>query len=325
MRETVHICHTSHDEVLFRDNDDFVYGFNCLANALISTESRGLADGELTTHLHCEAQTDCPTELIQRMSFPYTHHFNAKYHRKGRLGDKGTFFVTLHDVSRIMTCASYINRQGLHHGLSETAFGYPHCSANSIFMDELGKSSPKDLMPDWKRYKHLPRSSEIPLTVRMASDGQLLREDVIDTHYVEELYITAKNFLYQMNRMSDEIWKAEQINICKAEPPVTLETMERGTVDFNLSQMMVNEKGRVRKDAIQDIDLCSIIDKHYVPLILDKDDCVSVYSLPLSGRFELGNRLYTEIKNGTLFCPIGKNPHSVSTKQLARCLGIPSE
>lgn len=322
MRETVHICITSHDEVMFRDEEDFVYGFNCFANALLLTGSRGLADGEMTTHVHFEVQTDSLSEFTRRFRYPYGCYFNGKYRRKGRLGDKVVFSTQLRDTSRITACATYINRQGLHHGLASNSFEYPYCSSNAIFRQELGKQVPVQLLPDRLRYKYLPRTAEVPETIRMAVSGQLFREDVIDTHYVEELYITSRNFLYQMNRISDEQWKNEQVNGCRDEPPVTLETMEKNVDGFNLAQMLANEKGRVRKDIIQDIDLCTIIDRHYVPLILDSDDCVSVYSLPMDERIKLGNMLYNEIRRGTLFCPQGKNPRSVTLKQLTRCLGL---
>jgi len=307
---------------MFRNEEDFFYAFNCFANALLTTESRGLADGELTTHAHYEVQTDCREEFTRRCRYPYGCYFNGKYGRKGRLGDKHVFYTQLRDVSRITTCASYINRQGLHHGLTSNPFEYPYCSSNVIFMNELGKQPPVQLLPDRLRYKHLPRTAEVPMSVRMDVNGQLLREDVIDTHYVEELYVTSRNYLYQMNRISDEIWRNEQVNGCRDEPPVTLETMETGIDDFNLAQMLINEKGRVRKDVIQDIELCNIIDRHYVPMILDRDEDVSVYDLPMSGRRDLGNMLYDEIKRGRLFCPQGKNPRSITLKQLSRCLGL---
>lgn len=45
MRKTVHLCLSSHDEVLFRNEADLIAGFNCFAVATLTTESRALAEG----------------------------------------------------------------------------------------------------------------------------------------------------------------------------------------------------------------------------------------------------------------------------------------
>jgi len=325
MRKTVHICLTSHDEVLFRDDEDLAYCYNCLVSAALGTETRLLADGRLTTHHHFEIQTDNHVELVKRQRYPYSCYFNSKYGRKGRVGDRNYFCAELNDVSRITICSSYINRQGLHHGLASTPFGYPFTSANALFRNELGKDFLQPLMSASARSKFLPRTSDVPASIRMSQNGQLLYEDTIDIHYVEELYITPRNFLFHMNRFTDEKWVREQRNDCKDEEPVTLESVEKCVPDMDLKQLMVNERGRVSNDMIHDLDLCKIIDGHYVPRIIDSNERGSVYSLPVARRRSLGNQLYREIQHGTLFCPEGKNPRSVSVKQLSRCLGLNEE
>ena len=58
MRKIYHICLSSHDEVLFRCERDYVIGFNCLAEAAFYTGSKLLADGFMSTHWHTIVQTD---------------------------------------------------------------------------------------------------------------------------------------------------------------------------------------------------------------------------------------------------------------------------
>ena len=40
MRKTCHLCLSSHDEVMYRSEADLIIGFNCLAIAVLETESR---------------------------------------------------------------------------------------------------------------------------------------------------------------------------------------------------------------------------------------------------------------------------------------------
>lgn len=77
MRKTVHLCLSSHDEVMFRSEADLTIGFNCFALAALTTESRALAEGRMSTHHHSMAQTDNAKELMYRNRNAYSRYFNT--------------------------------------------------------------------------------------------------------------------------------------------------------------------------------------------------------------------------------------------------------
>ena len=85
MKKVYHLCHSSKEEVLFRDHEDYIWGFNCYALALHKTGSCSLADAHMSNHRHLIAQTSCPEKLMRLTRLAYTKHFNAKYSRKGPL------------------------------------------------------------------------------------------------------------------------------------------------------------------------------------------------------------------------------------------------
>lgn len=91
MRNTYHICLASHDEVLHRSVEDYIYDVNCFAVAIDRTDTRALAYACMSTHDHSCVQTDD----IKHVSFirrnAYTRYFNAKYERKGAAGRSGLF------------------------------------------------------------------------------------------------------------------------------------------------------------------------------------------------------------------------------------------
>jgi len=184
MRKTYHLCLSSHNEVMARSESDLDRMFNCFAEAVIQTDTRAIADAEMTTHNHSCIQTDDPRNFMRRYRYGYSRYFNSKYSRLGRLGERNYFCTELTGIRRLSACTSYVNRQGLHHGLCETAFGYRHCSSNVIYQKHLGKCPPQDLMPDERRYKFLSSNSCGYSGYRMDSSGLLFREDVIDTAYV---------------------------------------------------------------------------------------------------------------------------------------------
>lgn len=318
MRKTYHLCLSSHDEVMARSESDLDRMFNCFAEAVIQTESRALADAELTTHNHACVQTDDPKRVMFVYRNGYSRFFNSKYSRRGRLGEKDAFSVDLVGTRRIAACVSYVNRQGLHHGLTETAFGYRHCSSNTVFQKELGKSTSMNLLSERSKYKYLSSNARDYSGYRMDASGLFLREDIVDVAYVEEIYVTPRNFLYQMTRYSDDKWIAEQKDEDTLLPPVTLELIENGVTDLDIETLRRNERGRVDYNPLTDIDLCTIIDNEYVPKYLRGCDNPSIYMLTDSKRAEIGNLLWKRLNSNSA----GRQFPKVTSRQLERCLVI---
>ena len=318
---------------MFRCDKDFVIGFNYLAEAAFYTESRILADGFLSTHWHTIVQTDHPEALVQKFRYAYTRYFNAQHGRSGRLAEKEAFITEIDGIHRLTAALNYVNRQGLHHGISETAFGYPHCSVNAFFQKELGKMScrSKDLILPSQRYRYLLRDSSVPSSCRMNGSGLLLREDILDVSYVEQVYLTPRNFLFQMNKLTDERSLEDQKKEQSDTPLITLDVIEKGTPDFDVKRMLVNEQGRVNKSMMTDQELCSLIDAHYVPWIKGNAEERRLYSCTPQERRKIAEILLGDLykyRNAhiqdrrSLLGRAGMCGKMVSTAQLHRCLAL---
>ena len=318
MRKTAHICLSSHDEVMYRSDQDLVIGFNCLALAVLETESRLLAEGFIPTHNHKLVQTDSITELLKKERYAYTRYFNTKYKRKGRLGENQAFTLDVEGVFHTQTAANYVIKQGLHHGLASTPFEYPHCSANAFFRKELGKDYTPALLDPRSRYNYLPHNHVLPLSYRMAENGLILREDILDTAYVQEIYITPRNFLYQMNRLTDSKIVEEQLKD-NALPPVTLEAIEKGVPDFDMRQALILEQGRIDRKVLTDVELCTIIDRYYLPRYLKQGE--TIYDLPMPRRTEIGNVIWADAKRAfDRNCTSPIKGRKTDARQIRRCV-----
>lgn len=306
MRNTYHICLASHDEVLHRSVEDYIYDVNCFAVAVYRTESRALADAFMSTHDHSCVQSDDVARVASIRRNAYTRYFNAKYERTGRLGEHDCFITELEGIRRITAAVSYVNRNPLHHGLTSTPFGYRFCSANAIFRNELGKGEATPAASQAIRHRFLPRNCSLPDTFRIDDSGMILHEDIIDVRYVEELYVTPRSYLYMMNRYSDEKWMKEQLEEDPLRPAVTLDMIEQNTVEDSLERMQANEHGRINLSTITDLDLCGIIDNDYVPRCRKR----SVYHLSESEKSDIGNNIWSLYRR------------RVSENQIRRCLLI---
>ena len=91
MRNLYHLCVASHNEVLFRDESDFIAFTNLMALAVFKTNEELLADALMSTHSHLAVMSHDPAPFIARLRHSYGRYFNYKYKREGRLGPKGFF------------------------------------------------------------------------------------------------------------------------------------------------------------------------------------------------------------------------------------------
>ena len=129
-------------------------------------------------------------------------------------------------------------------------------------------------MPKKSQYLFLPGNVSLPAGYKMDSSGLILPHSAIDVADVEHQFSTARTFLYYMNRLSGEAWEKEQLQDGDNIPPITIEQIERTIRYQDLKTMLGNEHGRANYNAINDIQLCGIIDK----LFGDR----SVYCVPQS-------------------------------------------
>ncbi len=266
MRNLFHVCVASHNEVLFRDESDFIAFTNLMALATFKTGEELLADAIMSTHFHLALMSHDPAPFIARLRHSYGRYFNYKYKRSGRLGPRGFFQTGITGTRHRNAALSYILRNGLHHAQSATPFGYRHCTVNSLFNKEMGRPAVRHCITSRSEIaSYLPRHSEFPDYFVMNEDGMFLRESFMEIPQLEMLFVTPRSFLYQMNRISDEIWKKEQMEDNSDEPPVTLGTIERSFSKQSLSSMLECEKGfRYNPSTLNDVAVCNIIDNQII-------------------------------------------------------------
>ena len=193
---------------------------NCLCSALKKTDSRCLAESDIPNHHHGCYETECPDLLIRIKRQAYTCYFNEKYGRKGPLGEPGYFEMELEGLQHKLTAISYTVRNTVHHGITSTPFEWPFCSANAYFRKELGKLYVPDLLLTPAQIRAaLPRRARFNPQWKMGVEGVFLRESVIETEVVENLYATPKAFNYLITRLSGEDWSRRPITTAARPSP----------------------------------------------------------------------------------------------------------
>lgn len=301
MRQIYHSILSSHKEAMFRSPRDIGLFINLLALHSYRDNVDILADAEMSTHVHLGLFAENPVEFMWKLRISYVRMFNSFYGRTGSLGEKGAYIRPVTGKLHICTCLSYIARNGLHHGQSATAFGYPFCSANSLFVKELGFLKPALLITareDIDRF--IPRRYDYPDSFVMNKNGVFERSSFMSTQMSEAYYGSARNYLYQMNRLSGEEWLNEQKQDGTGLNPIGLANMEPS---YSPEVLLRNETGRgYRPDRPTDLDICSLVDNDYAP----RYSASSVYQLTESQKQSIYKELRFERR--------------LPEKQIRRCL-----
>lgn len=288
MKESYHICFTSHDEVMFRDEEDHGVFVNLLALRVFAEQTELLADAEMSTHAHLNIFSSDPMHFASNLRLSYTRYFNRKYNRAGRLGQKYTFLLKVLGHVHQMVLDNYILRNGLHHGAAPTAFGYKYCSVRDMFVEDIGLQTEKPA--SWTRSEMasiLPRHAEFPDEYQMNESGIFVRRSFMELRRAEQYYGSPRNFLYQMNRLTDESWQKEQLED-RTVKPITLADVELGD-EKSIAQMLKNETGRYyTRSRLQDLNVCRLIDNDIL------QTTKTVYQLTDTEKKRIGRLLFNE-------------------------------
>ena len=265
MKELYHICFTSHDEVMYREEEDIGMFVNLLGLRSFADDTEVYVDSEMSTHAHLGVMSARPMVFARNLRISYSKYFNYKYGRKGRLGQKYTFVQLVIGFLHQLMLEIYILRNGLHHAVAATAFGYPYCSVRDLFAKELGYGlEPSARFSRQEMASFLPRHAEFPDEYEMNASGVFVRRSFMQIRQAEQYFVSPRNYLYQMNRLTTEDWIQEQIKD-NTGAPLTIGSIEQAD-EYTVAQLLKNENGRNYKPSgMQDLDVCRLIDKDLLP------------------------------------------------------------
>lgn len=294
MRQLYSICFASHDEVMFRDESDYNMFTNLMAVAAFRTKTELLADAIMSTHVHFALMADDSSQFVASLRQSYGRYFNHKYSRKGRLGPKGFYQDVCIGFRHKLQLVCYILRNGLHHGQCATAFGYRHSTIGSVFNRDMGRQQSPIITSRAEIQAWLPRGADFPDTFYMNDQHVLMRESFMEIGTLESSFFsTARNFMYQMNRITDEFWINEQLEDKGKEELVTLFNVEKAFDRKSVEMMLVSEKGTKYNPSIpNDTEVCQIIDRD----LISKGKSASIYSLSDAQRQKIAVQLQKEFK-----------------------------
>ena len=221
-----------------------------------------LAFSVMSDHCHIIVSVKDISAFVNAVRISYTKHFNSKYHRAGRLGEKSFYSIELCGLYHTLAAIDYVLRNAVHHGVTSTPFEYPYNSSNFYFRKELchlSDYSPLQNGIDAGSKFFMSKNSAFPHKYEMAANGLICNDLYIDSSLVEKWYGTARGYLYHMNRLTSEEWLREQKKDGNASGLITMGKIEKGII-ASVSDMLANERKIINARRKTDIEICLLID-----------------------------------------------------------------
>ena len=288
---------------MFRTREDYIHGIICLCISCHETDVQLIAYCFMSNHVHLCVRGGNIKAFTKAFRYSYTRYFNAKYQRRGSLGESKFFTHEIHGLMHLLTAIAYILRNPVHHGVCSTPFEYEFSSVSAAFSKELGQlkwsKDEKNKVP----FYQIPSHHKLPAHVRVSSSGTIVPESIVDVADLEHQFSTARTYLYFMNRLSGEEWEKEQARDNNGNSPIRIQDIERGIKGISMHQLLANEYGRNRCDMISDMQLCEIIDK----TIAEHYGQASIYTLPYDKAIKISSWL--------------KSKYHIQDEQIERCMG----
>jgi len=304
MRRLFHICLTSHSEVLFRNEEDYLWGINCLALTCLDTGSRIGTFSFQSDHIHFDMFTEIPWRDIARFKNSYTRHFNHKYSRTGPLLNAGYFCLELVGARHIEAAESYILRNSVHHAITSTPFGYPYNSSSCYYSSDFSRYYLDNI--DFAKYKignFLPANGRPDKKYLLNNRGMISADYFMEISMVEKFFGSARGYNYCMTRLSGEEWERYQQKDENGLPSVTLATIETPYTS-TIEKLLENEKGKYAGSKMTDLQVCDLIDNGLLP----RYKVNSYTQLSTKSKLEIYRQL---VKRS-----------DVSSRQIQRCLAL---
>ena len=290
--DLLHICIKSENELTHREEEDYRSGITKMALAAYRTGTHIFAYAFMSNHVHMIVQSPDISRFVSNYRNAYTRWFNFKYCRKGRLGERYFHTVPLDSIYRILHAVNYVLRNPVHHLVTDTAIGYEFCSARYVFASDfcLNEIGSRKVRSDF-----YSKNAPLPDSLYLNDKGMISPKSFLEIPAVEKLYMTAKNYLFYLNRpsyadMDKPDANEEPLDICQIEP------------SYNIEELQRNERRRSVKEHTDDMDICRIIDKEL-----------------------LRGRTYAQLSDEEkerIACQVSRRLPLCPLKQIYRCLAI---
>ncbi len=305
MKELIHICFTSKDEVLCRCPRDFEIMISRIGHASFQNDTQVLAYAVMSNHVHLVVQTANPSKFVKTLRSSYNQTFNYLYKRQGSLGDPGSFKLTLKGHQHTIDALTYVLQNPVHHKIVENPYDYPYSSMGLYYHSNCPAFfNEADSIHLCKRLVN--KNLKLPDVVKYGKSGIVLPTSFVEMRMVENFYGTYNAFQYLSHRKNYYEWAEKQRTEDEFAPKVNLHTVEPLMDNETITHIESSSYRWNKGNKLTDMELCSIID-HSILRRYHKDSYVELNSRERGKIAEMLAKKYR---------------YKISDDQIRRCLAI---
>ncbi len=217
------------ENVLFRENGDYVFFNNKFASSIYTFQLQALAETTMSTHFHSMLETadeKAVDDLILKLRKAYSLYYSAKYGYS--IGD--SFKVSKLEISGMESIVNelrYVMKNQVHHYVASYPFAYPYSSVSYVFIDSLIPPVFVDALNariskicelNYRQKRRLVGLDEVPDNWLVLDNNMILPSSYINTARVRTFWNNnVKSFMFDINKNQTdarkEIIRADNLDI----------------------------------------------------------------------------------------------------------------
>ena len=221
-------------DLLFHDNEEFIYGMNLIPRCLKSADVRALAFCLMDNHVHFVLAG--PMEKCKRFMASYKRallSFLNKWKKRNLSETVAAGIVRVDDADNLMTVIAYVLRNPLAAGVNYLPQDYLWSSGPAYFR-RGGAMHDNDcrqisLLSFREKKNYFKSTPGYPAHWTVDKNGMILPENYIEVEEVEKLFSSVKRYLYRIStnkemeinlsmmqnlKLSDSDMRKEAAKIC---------------------------------------------------------------------------------------------------------------
>ena len=217
------------ENVLFRENGDYVFFNNKFASSIYTFQLQALAETTMSTHFHSMVETadeKVVDDLILKLRKAYSLYYSAKYGYP--IGD---FFkvskLVISGRESVLNELRYIMKNQVHHYVASYPLAYPYSSVSYVFIDSLmppvfidalNARTSKIAELNYRQKRRMVGLDEVPDNWLVLDNNMILPSSYINTARVRTFWNNnVKSFMFDINKNQTdarkEIIQADNLDI----------------------------------------------------------------------------------------------------------------
>lgn len=191
--------------LLFKDDEDYKCGMNCVAVSSVATGVNVLAFILMSNHTHfvLECEQSAVNEFISKLKKNYSRYYCKKYSEQNILKRNEVYIQQLSQSNEALERAiAYVQMNSVAANICVEAMQYPWGTGGTFFTSTKVKGTYLKDISARSRNRILHSNVDMPPYLILSDEGYIVPETYVRKDLVEDVFKTAKRMKFFLNKSS---------------------------------------------------------------------------------------------------------------------------